>query len=197
MSTSVTRGGAGLGTGRGRFIGVLAVGLAVIIALGVVWAVNQGREDTFTEPIVVNQTGHPGANIERYKMGLAGQLAVAPSPGANIERYKMGLAGQLAVAPSPGTNPEAYKMDLEFGLAPVVSPGVNPEAYKMSLVAAQRAQEIWAERYQTQVEMQSEKWLAQQAIWDQRYQDMVDRFENQSSDIAGQRLIHDRLEEQR
>ncbi len=173
MSTSVTRGGTGLGSGRGRFVGVLAAGLALLIALGVVYMVNQGNEvaSVGVGPVA----GHPAVNIERTKMDLAGQLAVHPA--TNIERTKMDLAGQLAT---------------------VTSPGANPEAYKMGLVGVRTPQEISAERHQTRVEMLDQAWLAQQAIWDQRYQDMVDRFENQSnSEVLEQRLIHDRLEDQR
>ena len=144
-------------TGRsGKGLGIAATALAVVIAAGFVFAINQGNEVTGSaEPSGPAQAAerhadrvgaqaqaesHPGFNIEKTKMELANQVAaVNEHPGLNIEKTKMELASQVAaVNEYPGLNPERTKMELA-GPVSVVSeyPGLNPEKARMEMLYRQ------------------------------------------------------------
>ena len=122
MSTSAAQPGTTTRTGRsGKGLGIAATALAVVIAAGFVFAINQGNEVTGSaEPSGPAQAAaerhadrvgaqaqaesHPGFNIEKTKMELANQVAaVNEHPGLNIEKTKMELASQVARSTSiPG-----------------------------------------------------------------------------------------------
>ncbi|MET0697727.1 MAG: hypothetical protein ABWZ58_09905 [Acidimicrobiia bacterium] len=140
MSTSATQPGTTTKAGRsGKGLGIAAAALAVVIAAGFVFAVNQGNEvtnsgvqselsgpaqiaaDRHAERVRLYELAaqaeaesHPAFNIEKTKMELAGQVAaVNEHPGLNIEKTKMQLAGQVAtVNEYPGLNPEKTRMEM-------------------------------------------------------------------------------------
>ncbi len=97
MSTSVTHSGTTTSAGRpGRSIGVAAAALALIIAAGVVFTVNQGS-DSVSEQV----QSLPGAYTANYPNeldrlnDLGAKVAAESHPAFNIERTKMAMAGQL------------------------------------------------------------------------------------------------------
>jgi len=132
MSTNVTRTGRTFPTRRSsRLLGVAAVGLAAVIALGFVFAVNQGNDATNTvvqpaHPMVsdahrakaellaereIARSTSPGANIERFRLEQAGVISRAESPGANIERFRLEQAGVISRAESPGADIERFRLE--------------------------------------------------------------------------------------
>ena len=132
MSTNVTRTGRTVPTRRSsRLLGVAAVGLAAVIALGFVFAFNQGNEATSSgvqpaHPMVVDahraktevladralaRSTSPGANIERFRLEQAGVTSTTESPGANIERFRLEQAGVTSTTESPGTNIERFRLE--------------------------------------------------------------------------------------
>jgi len=109
MSTNVVRPATTSGSGRpSRFVGFAAGGLAVVIAIGVVFAVNQGNDVTGAPP------AHPiVSDAHRAKAELLAERAAAAalSPGANIEKYRLEQASSIVGTQSPGANIEKYKLE--------------------------------------------------------------------------------------
>jgi hypothetical protein len=137
MSTSAAQPGTTTRTGRsGKGLGIAATALAVVIAAGFVFAINQGNDVTVSDAqtlaaqhvavgnaelnrlnelaATVEAESHPAFNIEKTKMELASQVAaVNEHPGLNIEKTKMELAGPVSVVSEyPGLNPEKARMEM-------------------------------------------------------------------------------------
>jgi hypothetical protein len=116
MSTSVIHPGTTPKVGRsGRFLGLAAVGLAAVIALGFVFAVNQGNESTtsgLVDRASVAETerlqgladyyaGRDVANQPAELKRLIAQIEAANQaahPGFNIEKFRIDRAAAAAVA---------------------------------------------------------------------------------------------------
>ena len=128
MSTSATHSGTTTRAGRsGKGLGFAAAGLAVVIAAGFVFAVNQGPDVTATDA----QTR--AAQIADARYGelvrlneLAAQVKAESHPAFNIEATKMELARQNNAY--PGTNPETRtsmlidKLDEQIYVPSIVQP---------------------------------------------------------------------------
>ena len=145
MSTNVARPTTTSGSGRpSRFLGLAAAGLAVVIALGVVFAVNQGNEVTVVAP------AHPMvSDAHRVKAEILAERAAAAavSPGANIEKYRLEQASAVGVTQSPGANIEKYKLDMGvIGVEP--TPTFNIELHRIEMERAERANAAWSDRLQ-------------------------------------------------
>jgi hypothetical protein len=116
--------------------------LAVVIALGVVFAVNQGNEVTVVAP------AHPMvSDAHRVKAEILAEraAAAATSPGANIEQYRLEQAGAIGGTQSPGANIEKYKLDMGVnGVEP--TPTFNIELYRLEMERAERASAAWSDR---------------------------------------------------
>jgi hypothetical protein len=131
MSTSATQSGTTT-TGRsGKGLGFAAAALAVVIAAGFVFALNQGDEATTSNAssraaqiaaqrhdemvrqleaaYLASTRPNPEAELERLNE-LALQVKAAQHPAFNIERAKMEMAGQLVVE-HPGVSPEKTRID--------------------------------------------------------------------------------------
>ena len=158
MSTSVIHPGTTRSAGpSGRFVGLAAAALAVVIALGFVFAANQGNEATESATVSrVSQAEKAAWNsrvdflTEQYHMRQASQ------PTVNIERYRLEKAGLIG-AITPSTSPEAYKVLQQQAQ---VNPSIlvtSPELARLQAVNSTRLD----------------------AMWSQRYQDLIDRFEHQ------------------
>jgi hypothetical protein len=157
MSTSATQSGTTTGAGRsGKGLGFAAAALAVVIAAGFVFALNQGNGATVSDaltPAEIAAVRHaervqqleaayqastrpdPAAELERLN-DLAVQVQAESHPAFNIERTKMGLAGTLD---GPTVVPDAdiweYKQFRAEQLAAaraVEHPGVSPEKTRMA-----------------------------------------------------------------
>lgn len=145
MSTNVVRPATTSGSGRpSRFLGLAAAGLAVVIALGVVVAVNQGNDVTVVAP------AHPMvSDAHRVKAEILAERAAAAtvSPGANIEKHRLEQAGAIGGTPSPGANIEQYKLDMGvIGVEPTST--FNIEQYRLEMERADRARAAWSDRLQ-------------------------------------------------
>jgi general stress protein YciG len=131
MTTGVTRSGNATQTGRSRrFVGMAAGGLAAVIAVGFVFAVNQGNDAT--NPVV--QPAHPMvSDAHRAKAELLAEreLARSTSPGANIEKYRLEQAGATGGTQSPGANIEKYRLEQAGATGGTQSPGANIEKYRL------------------------------------------------------------------
>lgn len=134
MSTSVTGPGTTPQVGRsGRFMGIAAVGLAAVIAIGVTFAVNQGTN--------VSNSGAETASWQTRTELMEKQYAraLAVHPAFNIEKYKL-ENGIIGVAPTSTFNTEQYWMDVQQAER-------AREAWSFQLERAQseeRAQEAWS-----------------------------------------------------
>jgi hypothetical protein len=207
---STTHSGTTIRSGRpGRFLGVIAAGLAVAIAVGIVVAVNQGPETVV--PAVRSETASPSFRWqdrsdfmqEQYADALAGSTQAASIGGAigglefavqNAERA-LNIADQqleayLKLHAGPGT---VDGSDIRFkGLeelltqpAPAVLDGSDvrlqnlEELLSRPVPAIEDASDV---RFKGMEELLTDRAHAeQQAMWEQRYDDMVERFENQSN----------------
>ena len=190
MSTSATQPGTTTRAGRsGKGLGIAAAALAIVIAAGFVFAVNQGNEVTGVQTelsgpaqiaaerhaervrlleaaAVARAESHPGFNIEKTKMDLASQVAVVNEhPGLNIEKAKMELASQIAaVNEHPGLNPEKTRMDMLINK-------LDERIYVPSIVLPNVATSYWSEgnldlrRAQAQSQQPTE---LNQPEWDNR-----------------------------
>ncbi len=143
MSTNVVRPATTSGSGRpSRFLGVAAAGLAVVVAIGVVFTVNQGNDVTgvpAAHPVV--------SDAHRAKAEILAERAAAAavSPGANIEMYWLQQAGVIGGTQSPGANIENYKLDMGIiGVAPTST--FNIEEYRLDMERADRARAAWSDR---------------------------------------------------
>ena len=122
MSTSATQPGTTTRAERsGKGLGVAAAALAVVIAAGFVFAINQGNEPT------VSNAARPAGSTELARLNeLAAQVNAESHPAFNIEATKMELARQNAVY--PGTNPETRtsmlidKLDEQIYVPSIVQP---------------------------------------------------------------------------
>ena len=104
MSSSLTHPGAGTGVPSWSF-GLAAAGLAVVIAIGVGFAVSQ--DEAVTVPNA--RSAHPMvSDAHRAKAELlAGRRA--ESPGANVEKYKV-EAGIIGAQPQETFNIEEHRI---------------------------------------------------------------------------------------
>jgi hypothetical protein len=143
--------------------------LAAVIALGFVFASNQGNEVTESAASVRTQTSDDVWTSKIDFLTRQAQMQRASQPTVNIEKYKLEMAGAIG-AITPSVSPEAYKALQQQAakaevntyipslLVAVPSPVFSPEAARLQLANTGRLQEMWA----------------------QRYQDLVDRFEHLS-----------------
>ncbi len=182
MSTSATQSGTTTRAGRsGKGLGIAVAALAVVIAAGFVFTVNQGNNevtvsaaeraariasDRWDEMIAMNEAAylqqatnslqgesyldalneravaekasaesHPGFNIEKTKMELAGQLggSVVRDEG-NLDMIRAQQAAQAALLTEhPGVNPERTqmlidKLDEQLYVPSIVQPVVSEPA---------------------------------------------------------------------
>ena len=113
MSTSATQPGTTTRAGRsGKGLGIAAAALAVVIAAGFVFAVNQGNE--VDESVVQSGPAQIAAerHAERVRLLEAAALAATrPDPSAEIDRLNE-LALKVRAESHPGFNIEKTKMDL-------------------------------------------------------------------------------------
>ncbi len=160
MSTSATQPGTTTGVGRsGKGLGFAAAALAVVIAAGFVFALNQGDEasvsnastraaeiasDRYDEMVRQLEAAYqastrpnPAAELERLN-DLAFQVR-AQHPAFNIEKTKMDLAGQLVE--HPGISPEKTQMDLAGQL--VGHPGISPEKTRIDYLTEKLGEVIY------------------------------------------------------
>jgi len=167
MSTSATHSGTTTRSGRsGKGLGIAAATLAVVIAAGFVFAVNQGNEATvsdaqtraaqiadarYDEMVRLNEAAaqaklrpNPNAEIDRLNE-LAATLKAESHPAFNIEKTKMELAGQVsAVNEHPALNIEKTKMELAGQVAAVNEyPGLNPEKTRMEMLVDKLDEQIY------------------------------------------------------
>lgn len=104
MSTSVTHPDAATGS-PGANLGLAAAGLAVVIAIGVGFALSQDNDATVRDA----RPAHPMvSDAHRSKAELLAERR-ATSPGANVEQYKA-EAGIIGVEPAPTFNIEEYRI---------------------------------------------------------------------------------------
>ncbi|HEU5114092.1 MAG TPA: hypothetical protein VFU96_12315 [Acidimicrobiia bacterium] len=113
MSTSATQPGTTTRAGRsGKGLGIAAAALAVVIAAGFVFAVNQGNDAT-RSAVQSEPSGPAQAAAERHADRVAAQAQAESHPGFNIEKTKMELANQVAVISEyPGLNPEKTRTEM-------------------------------------------------------------------------------------
>jgi hypothetical protein len=161
MSTSATHSGTTTRAGRsGKGLGIAAATLAVVIAAGFVFAVNQGNQpsstaaseraaqiatDRYAEMVRLNELaaavefgtqGDAHAEINRLN-ALAEQVKAESHPAFNIEKTKMELAGQIALSDT-GTYGEVDLDVVRSQLAQATEyPGINPEKSRMDLTGKQ------------------------------------------------------------
>jgi hypothetical protein len=141
-----------------------AAALAAVIALGFVFAANQGNEAT--ESATVSRVSQAEKNAWHSRVDFLTQqyhMRQASQPTVNIEKYRLEKAGLIG-AITPSTSPEAYKaLQQQAGkaqinpriLVTVPAPVFSPELARLQAVNTARLQ----------------------AMWSQRYQDLIDRFE--------------------
>ena len=136
MSTSATQPGTTTRAGRsGKGLGIAAAALAIVIAAGFVFAVNQGNEVTGSG---VNELSGPAEiaaarHAERVRLSeLAAQATVRPAGSAELARLNE-LAAQVKAESHPAFNVEATKM--EMARQNSVYPGTNPEIRTSMLIA--------------------------------------------------------------
>lgn len=129
MSTSATQPGTTTRAGRsGKGLGIAAAALAVVIAAGFVFAVNQGNDVTASDA----QTRAAQIADARYEEMVrlneaAAQAALRPDGAAEINRLNE-LAAKVEAESHPAFNIEKTKMELAGQLAPGSEyPGLNPE----------------------------------------------------------------------
>ena len=135
MSTSATQPGTTTRAGRsGKGLGIAAAALAIVIAAGFVFAVNQGNEVTGSG---VNELSGPAEisaarHAERVRLSeLAAQAALRPDGAAEINRLNE-LAAKVRAESHPAFNIEATKMEL--AAQNTVYPGTNPETRTSMLI---------------------------------------------------------------
>jgi hypothetical protein len=186
-----------------------AAALAAVIALGFVFAANQGNEAT--ESVTESRVSQAEKDAWNSRVDFLTQqyhMRQASQPTVNIEKYRMEKAGLIG-AITPSTSPEAYKaLQQQAGVASVFS----PELARIQALNTARLQAMWDQRYQDLIDrfenqmvpngheafnpsilvtipeplfspelarLQAVNTARLQAMWSQRYQDLIDRFENQ------------------
>lgn len=152
MSTSATHSGTTTRAGRsGKGLGIAAAALAVVIAAGFVFSVNQGNEptvsnaseraaqiaaDRYAEMVRLNELAadvrlsRPGqAELDRLNE-LAAQVKAESHPAFNIEATKMEMARQNALS-DKGTygevNLDVVRSQMAQATVVIEYPGTNPE----------------------------------------------------------------------
>jgi len=193
MSTSVIHPGTTRSAGpSGRFVGLAAAGLAAVIALGFVFASNQGNEVTAGD-VVISQASDAAWNSRIEFLTRQHQMRQASQPTVNIELHKLQTAGLVggADAISPSVSPEAYKALQQSGtaginvpqiLSAVPAPVFSPEAARLQQANVSRLQEMWSQRYQDLVDRFENQMVpagqaVYQAPWPQGFQDLMDLYE--------------------
>lgn len=192
MSTSVIHPGTTRSAGpSGRFVGLAAAGLAAVIALGFVFASNQGNEATQSAADVRVSQAEKNAWDSRVEF-LTGQYAMrqASQPSVNIEKYRLETAGLIGGI-TPSVSPEAYKaLQQQSGqgqvnpriLVTVPSAVFSPELARLQQVNASRLQQMWDQRYQDLIDrfehqMVPSAHAVPQVVWPQGFQNLMDQFE--------------------
>jgi hypothetical protein len=169
-----------------------AAGLAAVIALGFVFAANQGNEVTAGD-VVISQTSDAAWNSRIEFLTRQYQMRQASQPTVNIELHKLQTAGLVggADAISPSVSPEAYKALQQRGtaginvpqiLSAVPAPVFSPEAARLQQANVNRLQEMWSQRYQDLVDRFENQMVpagqaVYQAPWPQGFQDLMDLYE--------------------
>jgi hypothetical protein len=138
MSTSATQPGTTTRTGRsGKGLGIAAAALAIVIAAGFVFAINQGNEVTGSG---VNELSGPAEiaaarHAERVRLlGAAALAATRPDGAAELARLNE-LAAQVQAESHPASNIEKTKMELAAQAA--VRPAGSAELARLNELAAQ------------------------------------------------------------
>jgi hypothetical protein len=217
MSTSVTQSGTTIRPGRsGRFLGVTAAGLAVVIAIGIVIAVNQGSETTFSgvRPEIASadfswqrrtefmeeqyakalagaQTASIGATIDGLEFAVQNAERALNITDQQLEAYLKRHAGS---GTADGSDVRLEKMEeLLTSPAPAVLDGSDvrlqslEELLTRPVPAIQDASDV---RFKGMEELLTDRAHAeQQAMWEQRYDDMVERFAAESNGSTGLRPL--------
>ncbi len=143
MSTNVT-GGSAIGSGRGRFLGVLAAGLAVVIAAGVLFVSNQGNDS-----VVPNASSAEALRAQERQ---------------EWQEFLTDLRARKAAEQAPGVNPEAHQIAIEKAAkVRAIQDQRNQDRVEQS-EAAWSAQSAAAreQRYQDMVEQMKGEWASGQ-----------------------------------
>ena len=164
MSTSATQSGTTTRAGRsGKGLGFAAAALAVVIAAGFVFALNQGDEvsvsNASTSPAQITaqrnaervellEAAHqadlrPDGAAELERLNELALQVRAEHPAFNIEATKMELAGQLVE--HPGVSPEKTRMEMAGQVAEY--PGVSPEKTRMEYLTEKLGEVIYVPNY--------------------------------------------------
>ncbi|MDF2729613.1 MAG: hypothetical protein K0T01_1399 [Acidimicrobiia bacterium] len=162
MSTSATQPGTTTRAGRsGKGLGIAAAALAVVIAAGFVFAVNQGNEVTGSG---VNELSGPAEiaaarHAERVRLSeLAAQAAVRPAGSAELARLNE-LAAQVKAESHPGFNIEKTKMQLAGQVATVNEyPGLNPEKTRMEMLIDKLDEQVYVPTTDEATELNQPEW---------------------------------------
>jgi hypothetical protein len=140
MSTSATQSGTTT-TGRsGKGLGVAAAVLAIVIAAGFVFALNQGNEATVSDASARAAEIEAARHAERVEqLEAAYQASIRPDGAAELERLN-DLALQVR-AQHPAFNIEKTKMEMAGQL--VEHPGVSPEKTRMDYLTDKLGEVIY------------------------------------------------------
>jgi hypothetical protein len=201
MSTSVIHPGTTRSAGpSGRFVGLAAAGLAAVIALGFVFASNQGNEATESESNArVSQAEKDAWDSRVEFLTSQAQMQAASQPTVNIEKHKLETAGLIGGI-SPTVSPEAYKA-LQQQVAPaqvnpsilvtIPAPVLSPEAAKFQQANVNRVQEMWSQHYQDLIDRFEAQSL--RATWPKGFESLMDTYESRiaegkATDAAPTRL---------
>ena len=160
MSTSATQPGTTTRAGRsGKGLGIAAAALAVVIAAGFVFAVNQGNDAT-RSAVQSEPSGPAQAAAERHADRVAAQAQAESHPGFNIEKTKMELANQVAaVNEHPGLNIEKTKMELANQVAVISEyPGLNPEKTRTEMLIDKLDEQIYVPSTEQATELNQPEW---------------------------------------
>ena len=164
MSTSATQPGTTTRAGRsGKGLGIAAAALAIVIAAGFVFAVNQGNE--VNESVVQSGPAQIAADrhAERVRLLEAAALAATrPAGSAELARLNE-LAAQVKAESHPAFNIEATKM--EMARQNNVYPGTNPET-RTSMLIDKLDEQIYVPSIVQPVETESAP--LNQPEWDNR-----------------------------
>ena len=136
MSTSATQPGTTTKAGRsGKGLGIAATALAIVIAAGFVFAVNEGNEVNVSG---INELSGPAEiaaarHAERVRLSeLAAQAAVQPAGSAELARLNE-LAAQVKAVRPAGSAELARLNDLAAQVKAESHPAFNIEATKMEM----------------------------------------------------------------
>ncbi len=110
MSTNTTAGDT-IRTGKTWILGALAAGLAVIIVLGLLFAVDRADEALAPGPVPAHPTA-PGAHRAKAEQ-LAERAQQDVSPGVNPERHRMQLDDELGQTPAADVDAERLQKQIQ------------------------------------------------------------------------------------